>query len=109
MAENDHVRLIIVLGQDFRETMRDLWVGVVLELMGRRRPRIVPEVLVSQSRLHRRALLQGLAAATTFAAPAAADEHEAIAFVALGDWGQRGRRSQHQVAKAPTATAVKVG
>jgi acid phosphatase len=74
--------------------------------MGRRRPRIVPEVLVSQSRLHRRALLQGLAAATTFAAPAAADEHEAIAFVALGDWGQRGRRSQHQVAKAMATTAA---
>jgi len=60
---------------------------------------------MSRSSLGRRALLQGLAASTVFAAPAVADEREAIAFVALGDWGRRGKRSQRQVAQVMGVTA----
>merc|ERR1712034_179604 len=60
--------------------------------------------LVSQSSLDRRALLAGLAASAAWTAPAAAED-QAISFVALGDWGRRGKRSQRQVARAMGAAA----
>lgn len=60
---------------------------------------------MSQSFLDRRTLLQGIAASATCAAPAAAQQSEGITFVALGDWGRGGKRSQRQVAEAMGATA----
>ena len=59
---------------------------------------------MSQSFLDRRALLAGLAASAAWTAPAAAED-QAISFVALGDWGRRGKRSQRQVARAMGAAA----
>jgi acid phosphatase len=53
--------------------------------------------------LDRRALLTGLAVSAAWAAPVAAQDTPqdgAVAFVALGDWGRRGKRSQRQVAEA---------
>lgn len=59
---------------------------------------------MSHSSLDRRALLTGLMASAAWTAPATA-QNEALSFVALGDWGRRGKRSQRQVAQAMGAAA----
>lgn len=60
--------------------------------------------------LDRRTLLHGLAAGAAFPARAAPGSRDAgVSFVALGDWGREGERSQRQVAAAMGAAAAQIG
>jgi tartrate-resistant acid phosphatase type 5 len=61
------------------------------------------------SPLHRRTLLQGLATSAAWPAWAAAEPDDGeIGFVAVGDWGRRGQRSQREVARAMGAAAQEI-
>lgn len=60
------------------------------------------------SSVHRRRLLQGLAASAAWPAGAVAADHEALNFVAFGDWGREGQRSQGVVAEAMGAAAAEI-
>lgn len=58
---------------------------------------------------HRRTILQGLAASTAWPAVAKARSGDgAINFLAVGDWGRRGERSQRQVAGAMGLAAQQI-
>ncbi len=64
---------------------------------------------MSLSPVHRRRLLQGLAVGAAWpTAAVAATDHEALNFVALGDWGRKGQRSQGVVAEAMGAAAAEI-
>jgi tartrate-resistant acid phosphatase type 5 len=58
--------------------------------------------------IDRRMLLQGLATSAAWPTTAAAREGDAFAFVAIGDWGREGRRSQRQVAQAMGKAAEEI-
>lgn len=58
-------------------------------------------------RVHRRRLLQGLAASAAWPASAVAST-DAVNFVAVGDWGRKGQRSQRAVAEAMGAAAAEI-
>uniref|UniRef100_B0SVS7 acid phosphatase n=1 Tax=Caulobacter sp. (strain K31) TaxID=366602 RepID=B0SVS7_CAUSK len=69
-----------------------------------------PAGLAPLSPVHRRRLLQGLAASALWPAGAfASSGDEAINFVAVGDWGRKGQRSQRVVAEAMGAAAAEIG
>lgn len=58
--------------------------------------------------IDRRILLQGLAANLAWPVAASARDTEVFSFVALGDWGRRGKPSQRQVAEAMGVAAAEV-
>ncbi len=61
------------------------------------------------SPVHRRRLLQGLVASAAWPAGAVAStDDERVSFVALGDWGREGQRSQGVVAEAMGAAAAEI-
>jgi len=60
-------------------------------------------------RLDRRTVLQGMAAAALAAAAPARAQAAALAFLAVGDWGREGGRSQSAVAQAMAQAARETG
>lgn len=68
----------------------------------------IQEIPLPNIAVDRRALLQGLAVSAAWPLEARAKDAGAFTFVAIGDWGQEGRRSQRQVAEAMGAAAEEV-